>query len=79
MARDSVALGSSLNECMNCWEAILPQTVRHPAITVNLMALLAHYQANHAGAMYSGCGGGYLYVVSDSPVPGSFAVSVRIE
>jgi len=27
--------------------------------------------------MYSGCGGGYLYVVSDEPVPGAFKVKVR--
>jgi hypothetical protein len=28
--------------------------------------------------MYSGCGGGYLIVVSDEPVPGAFQVTVRI-
>jgi len=28
--------------------------------------------------MYSGCGGGYLYVVSEKPVPGAFQVTVRI-
>jgi hypothetical protein len=27
--------------------------------------------------MYSGCGGGYLYVVSKDPVPGAFHVKVR--
>ncbi len=27
--------------------------------------------------MYSGCGGGYLYVVSEDPVPGGFQVRVR--
>jgi len=27
--------------------------------------------------MYSGCGGGYLYVVSDEPVPGGLRVEVR--
>ena len=29
--------------------------------------------------MYSGCGGGYLYVVSEEPVPGAFHVKVRIQ
>lgn len=72
------ALGASMNECMRCWEAILPQTVRHPTLTVDLPALLAVYQERHAGAMYSGCGGGYLYVISEEPVPGSFHVDVRI-
>jgi hypothetical protein len=28
--------------------------------------------------MYSGCGGGYLMVVSEKPGPGAFRVKVRI-
>jgi hypothetical protein len=32
----------------------------------------------NAGAMFSGCGGGYLLVVSEKPVPGAFQVTVRI-
>jgi hypothetical protein len=74
---DTAALGVSMNECMLCWEAILPHVVRHPALTVDLMAILGHYQSNYPGAMYSGCGGGYLYVVSEDPVPGAFKVTVR--
>ena len=30
LRRDVKALGASMNECMKCWEAILPHTVRHP-------------------------------------------------
>ena len=74
---DVAALGASFNECMACWETILPQTVRHPAIKVDLKALLRAYQRRCAGAMYSGCGGGYLFVASDEPVPGAFTVNVR--
>jgi hypothetical protein len=74
---DVTALGASFNECMACWEAILPRVVRHPAIKVDLKALLRVYQRRYAGAMYSGCGGGYLIVVSDEPVPGAFKVNVR--
>ncbi len=66
-----------MNECMRCWEAILPHTVRHATVTVDLPAIQAYYQAKYSGAMYSGCGGGYLYVVSPRPVPGAFRVSVR--
>lgn len=77
LARDAHALGASMNACMECWEAILPQTVRHPAPTVDLKALLAYYQSRYLGAMYSGCGGGYLFVVSEDPVPGAFRVRVR--
>ena len=78
LARDSKALGASMNLCMTCWEKILPHTVRHPSITVDLMAHLGYYQYRYAGTMYSGCGGGYLYVVSEEPVPGGFHVKVRI-
>lgn len=77
-AKDRVALGESMNECMACWQALLPFTVSHPTIKVDLMALLAHYQRRYAGAMYSGCGGGYLYVISDEPVPGGFQVKVKL-
>ncbi len=76
--QDLAGLGAAMNESMRCWEAILPHTVRHPTITVDLMGLLAYYQSRYAGAMYSGCGGGYLYVVAEEPVPGAFQVRVRI-
>jgi hypothetical protein len=78
LAKDLRALGASLKECMKCWEALLPHTVRHPAITVDLLALLGCYQSRYAGAMYSGCGGGYLYVVSAERVPGSIRMKVRL-
>jgi hypothetical protein len=77
--RDAVALGESLNECMRCWEAILPQTVRHSSLTVDLMCLIEYYQKVYAGAMYSGCGGGYLFVVSEEPVPGALQARVRLK
>jgi hypothetical protein len=77
LTQDLAGLGESMNECMRCWEALLPNTVRHPTITVDLTELLGYYQARYTGAMYSGCGGGYLYVVADEPVPGGFQVRVR--
>ena len=73
------ALGASMNDCMQCWETILPQTVRHPTIHIDLMEILGYYQSRYAGAMYSGCGGGYIYVVSEEPVSGGFRVKVRID
>lgn len=76
--RDTTALGASMNDCMKCWEAILPHTVQHPTVSVDLKAILGHYQSKYAGAMYSGCGGGYVYVVSETPVPGSLQVTLRI-
>jgi hypothetical protein len=78
LARDAVKLGASMNECMRCWETLLPHTVAHPEITVDLKSVLARYQARYAGAMFSGCGGGYLYVVSDQAVPGAIKINIRI-
>jgi hypothetical protein len=78
LARNVGRLGASLNETMACWEALLPHTVRHPTIQLDLVGLLRCYQAKYPGAMYSGCGGGYLTVVSTNPVPGSLRIKVRI-
>ncbi len=78
LAQDIRALGEAMNLCMECWEVILPHTVRHPAITIDLIKLLRYYQRRYAGAMYSGCGGGYLYVASEEPVPGASQVKINI-
>jgi hypothetical protein len=75
---DIRALGASLNATMECWEMVLPNVIHHPNIKLDLKAWLAAYQEQYPGAMYSGCGGGYLIVVSDKPVPGSIKVKVRV-
>jgi hypothetical protein len=75
--KDVVALGRSMNACMASWAAMMPHIVSHPTLEVDLVSLLRAYQDQYPGAMYSGCGGGYLYVVSDRPVPGGFRVSVN--
>lgn len=77
--QDVAGLGAAMNVCMKCWETLLPETVRHRTLTVDLPGLLEHYQRRYPGAMYSGCGGGYLYVVSEEAVAGSFGVEVRTE
>jgi hypothetical protein len=76
LQRNLKGLGASMNECMRCWEAILPHTVRHPSLTVDLVARLQSCQSRYPGAMYSGCGGGYLYVASEDAVPDSFRVTI---
>ncbi len=78
LEKDIRRLGASLNECMCCWEAILPGTVYHPTIHIDLMGILRYYQQRYSGAMYSGCGGGYLFVASEEPVPGAFQVNIRV-
>jgi hypothetical protein len=78
-AQDLAAFGASMTECSAAWDAILPHTLAHPTIDIDLKGLVAHYQSRYAGAMYSGCGGGYLVVASAEEVPGSFRVSVRTQ
>lgn len=77
VSRDARRLGESMSACMDVWAAMMPHIVRHNTLELDLVALLDAYRERYLGAMYSGCGGGYLYVVSESPVPGAFSVSVR--
>ncbi|HEY9075969.1 MAG TPA: hypothetical protein VIO61_05465 [Anaerolineaceae bacterium] len=79
LRQDLHDLGASLNECMCCWEAILPQTVSHPTLSIDLVGLLNAYQSRYAGAMYSGCGGGYLIVAAKEVVPGGLKFKVRLK
>ena len=77
VANDIGGLAASMNHSMRCWEAILPQTVKHPTLQIDLKRILSYYQQRYAGAMYSGCGGGYAIVASDEPVPGALKVKVK--
>jgi hypothetical protein len=77
VARSLSGLQSSMNECMLAWEAILPATLRHPLLQVDLVGLMEYYRKEYGGAMYSGCGGGYLFVATDRSVPGSISFRVR--
>jgi hypothetical protein len=78
LAKDAAALGQSMNECMVCWDSILPGTVYDPTFSLDLLEILGYYQKCYYGAMYSGCGGGYIYVVAGEPVPGGFQVKIRV-
>jgi hypothetical protein len=51
--------------------------VAHPAIAIDLKKILAHFQSRYPGAMYSGCGGGYVIVASEDPVRGALQVKIR--
>jgi hypothetical protein len=75
---DVNALGASFNETMLCWENILPRVLAHPLIKLDLKAMLKVYQKNFPGAMFSGCGGGYLLVASREKVPASLQCNVRV-
>ena len=78
VSKDLKGLGQSMNECMEAWHSLLPDIFEHPTLTIDLLELLSFYQSKYAGAMYSGCGGGYLFVASDEPVPGGFQVKIKV-
>lgn len=75
---DAKDLGESLNENMRCWDALLPYNLRDPVLAPELLDLLDFYQRNYHGAMCSGPGGGYFYVISDEPIPGAFHATVKV-
>jgi len=79
LRHDPLALGEALNTSMECWKVLLPANFEHPKLTMELLPLLHYYQENTCGAAYSSCGGGYLYVVSEQPVPGAFHPVIRAE
>ena len=78
LAGDVRALGDTVNECMRCWEAMLPRSFVHPVLTADWPGLLDRYQAKYEGAMASASGGGYLYVITEREVPGTFHPSIRL-
>jgi len=79
LRHDPLALGAALNATMTCWKVLLPGNFEHPTLTMELLPLLRYYQEHSYGAAYSSCGGGYLYVVSEQPVPGAFHPIIRTE
>lgn len=76
--KDIVRLGASMNDCMACWSSLLPNTVRHEVIEVDIEGELKRYQERYPGAMCSGCGGGYIVIASEEPVPETSTVTVRL-
>jgi hypothetical protein len=77
LRRDAPALGAALSATMQCWKVLLPANFEHPSLTMDLLPLLGYYQEHTCGAAYSSCGGGYLYVVSEDPIPGAFHPVIR--
>lgn len=70
MAKDAAGLGKALDETLMSWKQLLPYTVSD-----ELMKTRAELSAGSLGSCYSGCGGGYLMIVSEEPV--EHAVDLR--
>jgi hypothetical protein len=79
LRQDAAALGAAMNATMACWKVLLPANFVHPRLSTNLLPLLQYYQERYCGAAFSSCGGGYLFVASETPVPGAFHPVIRSE
>ena len=66
-------LGKALTGTLLSWKKMLPLTV--PDEVMN--ELESKYLPNYAGAITSGCGGGYIIVVSERPVEGAVKIKIR--
>jgi cytidyltransferase-like protein len=71
--KDISKLGKALTNTLLSWKKILPLTV--PDWVMNEME--TKYFPNYPGAITSGCGGGYVIVVSDREVEGAIKIKVR--
>ncbi len=73
LRKDILGLGKSLSDTLISWKKILPLTV--PDDIMKDMETI--YFTKYHGAITSGCGGGYIIVVSENAVPGEVRIKVR--
>ena len=73
LSKDIAGLGRALTETAVGWRKILPYT-----IDVETLALVRGHSEKHAGCCPSGCGGGYLIVVSDESQVAADELRIRV-
>jgi cytidyltransferase-like protein len=73
MNKDIAGFGKALSDTLISWKKILPLTVPDDI----MKEMETNYFANYHGAVTSGCGGGYVIVVSENEVPGAVKIRVR--
>jgi len=74
LSKDAPRLGQALSDTMKAWRTILPHTVPMPESE----EWCKPYREGTHGCLFSGCGGGFLLVISDSPVPNAFQIKIRL-
>lgn len=72
--KDIIGLGKSMSDTLISWKKILPLTVPDDI----MKEIENKYFPNYPGAITSGCGGGYVIVVSEKEVPGAIRIKVRL-
>jgi cytidyltransferase-like protein len=73
LKKDIHGLGKALTDTLLSWKKILPLVV--PDWVMQEME--TKYFSNYPGAITSGSGGGYIIVVSEKEIEGSFKIKVR--
>jgi cytidyltransferase-like protein len=71
LKKDITRLGYSLTRTLEAWQHLLPHTV-----LPETLAEVKNFK-QYPGALFSGSGGGYLMVVSETPINGSLKVKIR--
>ena len=71
--KDIIGLGKALTDTFISWKKILPLTI--PDWVMKEME--TKYFPYYPGAITSGCGGGYVFVVSEKEVEGAIKIQVR--
>jgi len=71
--KDTAGLGASMTKSFLAWKKMLPYTI--PEYVMKEME--EKYFPNYAGAITSGCGGGYVVVASDNEIQGEIKIKVR--
>jgi len=69
--RDPLLLGRSLNDTLQAWKRTLPNTVPDP-----IMEEVSRFDSC-CGRGLSGCGGGFVVVVSEEPVESGMRIKVK--
>ena len=83
VAMDAAMLGRGLSGTMAAWEEALPYTVDPYGDddcdkSAALRSFWKKYDAPHThGCLFSGAGGGYLFVISDEPVAGGMKLEIN--
>jgi cytidyltransferase-like protein len=73
LKKDIIGLGKSMSDTLITWKKMLPLTVPNDI----LKEVETKYFSNYPGAITSGCGGGYIIVVSEKEVEGALRIKVR--
>jgi cytidyltransferase-like protein len=71
--RDTIGLGESMTKSFLAWKKMLPYTV--PEYVMKEME--EKYFSNYAGAITSGCGGGYVVVASEKEIANAIKIKIR--